>query len=133
MLTTASTEVTKKSFLFVHQLHSGLVKSVVILGFVLIFSHGSESAQVKVALQRTVRGVKMKANPNGEEKWATDALSGFDTPSQLLPAITAVTNMHNYYNKEIQQHVQDQNNKLMLCHGTSLASVARPFHLSVNK
>lgn len=75
----------------------------------------------------------MKANPNGEKKWATDALSGFDTPSQLLPAITAVTNMHNYYNKEIQQHVQDQNNKLMLCRGTSLASVARPFHLSVNK
>lgn len=80
-----------------------------------------------------VCGVRTKANPNGEKKWAADALSGFDTPSQLLPAITAVMNIHNYYNKEIQQHVQDQNNKLTLCHRSSLASVARPLHLSVNK
>lgn len=79
-----------------------------------------------------VCGVRTKANPNGEKKWAADALSGFDTPSQLLPAITAVMNIHNYY-KEIQQHVQDQNNKLTLCHRSSLASVARPLHLSVNK
>lgn len=39
----------------------------------------------------------------------------------------------NYYNKEIQQHVQDQNNKLLLCHRSSLAPVAKPLHLSVNK
>lgn len=80
-----------------------------------------------------VCGVRTKANTNGEKKWAADALSGFDTPSQLLPAITAVTNIHNYYNKEIERHVQDQNNKLLLCHRSSLASVARALHLSVNK
>lgn len=50
-----------------------------------------------------VCGVRRKANPNGEKKnELLTLLSGFDTPSQLLPAITAVTNMHNYYNEEIQ-------------------------------
>lgn len=62
---------------------------------------------------------------------AGDTLLGFDTPSQPLLAITAVTNIHNDYRK-IQQYVQDQNNQLILCHRSSLASVARPVHLSVN-
>lgn len=62
MLTMTSAEVSKKSFLYVHQslgLCSAVLKSMVILGFVLIFSHGSENVQVKVA----VRCVGLKWRP----------------------------------------------------------------------
>lgn len=78
-------------------------------------------------------GLEGRPTQMGRKNELLTLLSGFDTPSQLLPAITAVTNMHNYYNEEIQQHVQDQNNKLTFCHRSSLDSVATSFHLSVNK
>lgn len=72
----------------------------VTMGIIPISSRGSESIQVKVTLHWMVCGIRTKVNTNREKKWAADSLSGFDTPSQLLPTITAVVNIHNYYNKE---------------------------------
>lgn len=100
MLTVISTEVMKKSCASLGPVSDLVRFFFVIMRIVLIFSRGSESTQVKVALQWMVCGIRTKINTNREKKWAADSLSGFDTPSQLLPAITAVTNIHNYYNKE---------------------------------